>query len=166
MADDDYEILPHAELDYLRKEVERLKKNPYGDTESGETLLDAMNNLTGSINRLLSILETANEEMIQDYEGSKTSHRMDRLIEQNEKLAVGIVAIGELVKDVLKRGEKSEEPVRDELSGQDAPFEEPIQNSQPTPKEGEIPSLAGLPPPPRDTPTNLAPLDDAPLPPQ
>ena len=40
--DDEYEILPKDELDYLRKEVEKLKKNPYGDTETGKTLLDSV----------------------------------------------------------------------------------------------------------------------------
>lgn len=101
MVDDDYEILPHQELEYLRKEVERLKKNPYGDTETGQTLLDSMNSLTSAINRLLGVLETANDEVIRDYQENKTSERMERLVEQNEKLAEGILAIGELVKKVL-----------------------------------------------------------------
>lgn len=100
MADDDYEILPHAELDYLRHEVERLKKNPFGDTHTGQTMLDAMNNLTNSINKLTNILETANDEIIKDYEDNKLSSRMDRINEHNEKLAEGLVAVTKVLKEI------------------------------------------------------------------
>lgn len=101
MTDDDYEILPHHELEYLRHEVERIKKNPFGDTGTGQTLLDSMNNLTLAINRMLAVLEGANDEIVKDYHENKTSMRMDRLAEQNHKLAEGMLAVGELVKQVL-----------------------------------------------------------------
>ena len=101
MTDDDYEILPHHEPEYLRHEVEKLKKNPMGDTGTAQTLLDSMNGLTLAINKLLNVLESANDEIIKDYHENKTSMRMDRLAEQNHKLAEGMVAVGELVKQVL-----------------------------------------------------------------
>lgn len=102
MADDEYEILPHQELEYLRRELERLKKNPFGDTQTGQTLLDSMNNLTLSINKLLDVLTSANDELVRDYHENKTSERLSKMMEQNEKLAQGIVAVGELVKQVLQ----------------------------------------------------------------
>jgi len=187
LADDDYEILPHKELEYLRHEVERLKKSPYGDTETGETLLDSMNNLTTSINRLLAVLETANEEMIHDYEDNKTSKRLERLTEQNEKLAVGLVAVGELVKEVLAKEDVESGMAELEKFSEETMQQPEVSRTKPMPiqpisaeeekspfssldtqqaLQEEIPSVRGLPPPPKDTPLDPGSIDDVPLPPR
>lgn len=193
MVDDDYEILPHGELEYLRKEVEKLKKNPFGNTETGQTLLDAINALSTNINKLNSILESANDEMIRDYEETKSSDRIDRMMEQNEKLAEGMVAIGRLIKDVQEeqkrssalRGGFSEVSSFSTNVAQLAPAKgqakipapktltkNPFQEKEITldttlPRQSfmamdpeELPSLKGLPPPPK----GLAPITDVPKP--
>ena len=116
---DDYEILPHTELEKMRSDITQIKENPFGQTETGQTMLDAMNNLTGSINRLLNVLETANDEIVRDYEENKTSSRMDMIIEQNTKIAESMVKIAEMV-----QGNDTSMPV------EQTKFEEPAPRPQ------------------------------------
>jgi hypothetical protein len=103
LRDDEYELMPHTELEYLRKEVERLKRNPLGDTQASISLLDSMNKLSVSVSRLNDILTGANDEMVKAYSDASVQEQLRRLGEQNEKLARGIVAVAELVKEVQRK---------------------------------------------------------------
>lgn len=147
--EEEYEILPHQELEYLRHEVEKLKKNPFGDTTTGETLLDSMNSLTNAINKLNTILESANDEMIRDYQENKASDKLGRMIEQQEKLAQGIIAVGEMVKQLSKTTKKiehtemSQKPVEEEIPLQTLP--PPLTNNPDLPPINNM----DVPPPPR-----------------
>ena len=112
--DDEYEILPKNELDYLRKEVEKLKKNPYGNTETGKTLLDSMQELTNSINKLISLFQTTQKELVEEYAKSNPSETLSEILDQNEKIAKGTLAVADLIKkqqesvDEIKAQVKSE----------------------------------------------------------
>jgi hypothetical protein len=138
MADEEYEILPHEEIEHLRREVEKLKKSPYGETGKGQTLLDSMERLTNSINRLVKLLEEVEEEVIEEYEKNKPpAHQMNKLLDQNEKIAQGIVTLADMMK-------KKEEPV------EQTPPVEQIPPAQPTTQPEEVLTQA---PPTQPEPT-------------
>jgi hypothetical protein len=100
LKDDEYELMPHQELEYLRKEVERLKRNPLGDTQASISLLDAINRLNLQIGKLNDVLAGANDEMTRAWSDTSVQEQMKRMLEQQEKLAKGIVAVATLVKDM------------------------------------------------------------------
>jgi len=110
MKNEDYEILPHEELERLRKEIEHLKKNPYSDSKENKNLLDSMENLTTSIKKLTSILEEAQEDLIKEYAEASPTALLKQLSMQNQKIAEGIVALSDLIK-------KKEDTPRRSMSG-------------------------------------------------
>jgi len=137
--------------------VERLKKNPYGDSETGQTLLESMNQLTSSINRLLSVLETANEEMIRDYETDRESERLDKIESQNEKIAEALVSVAKMLKEGGGTPEFAPLP---QQSVAPTPTSNPFEHVR-REESKELPSVAHMPKPPK----NIN-LDDVPSPPQ
>ncbi len=115
---EEYELLPHEEIERLRKEVEKLKKSPYGDTETGRNLLDSMEELNNSLNKLISIFEKTNAELMDEYENSKPAERLSRIEEQNQKIAGGIVALSNMIKNnYANKPSSSQKPFYPSLSG-------------------------------------------------
>lgn len=121
MADDEYEILPHQELEYLRHEVERLKRNPLGDTQASVSLLDSIAKLNENVERLVRIFESANDEMVALMKDSTLQDQLHRLRQENEKIANGIVALSRM----LERLDRPPEPKQ-----QPNPFEEQIDDDE------------------------------------
>ncbi|NQU98931.1 hypothetical protein HQ533_05700 [Candidatus Woesearchaeota archaeon] len=101
---DDYELLPHEELEALRREVQHLKKSPYPDSKQNKNLLDTMDDLNTSINKLIKIFEGAQEDIIKEYSESSPTQILKQISEQNAKIAEGIVALADLVKGGPPRG--------------------------------------------------------------
>lgn len=99
-SNDEYELVPREQLEYLQRELEKVKKNPFGDTDNSKDLLSSMDALNSNIKRLISILETANDEITKDYKDESHTRRLDALLEQNTKLAKGIVAIADLLREI------------------------------------------------------------------
>lgn len=98
MQDDDYELMPRTELEYLRHEVEKLKRNPLGDTQASISLLDAINKLNTSVSKLNDIFTSANDDMLKAFHDTSLQDQLHKLQENQEKLAKGIVAVSEMVK--------------------------------------------------------------------
>jgi hypothetical protein len=98
MQDDDYELMPRTELEYLRHEVEKLKRNPLGDTQASITLLDSINKLNASVSKLSDIFTSANDDMLKAFHDTSLQEQLHKLQENQEKLAKGIVAVSEMVK--------------------------------------------------------------------
>ena len=94
----DYELLPHEELEALRKEIEHLKKNPYSGSKQNKNLLDSMDELSISINKLVKILEGSQEEPIKEYAEASPTKLLKQISDQNAKIAEGIVAISKIMK--------------------------------------------------------------------
>ncbi len=97
---DDYELVPRTQIEYLRSEVEKLRRNPFGDSKSSKDVLTALDDLNVNVRKLVAIFETANDEIVRDYKDRANTERMNRVVEQNEKLAKGIVTIAELLKEM------------------------------------------------------------------
>jgi hypothetical protein len=168
VVNDDYEILPHQELEYLRKEVERLKGNPAA-MQGSHDLAESMNALTGTINRLLNVLESANDDMLRDYEDNRTVKHMQKLEEQNRKIAEAVVALGEHVKQTGPRMPEPEPqptfipeavPANPVQSVQEKPTAPPApQNLSPSVSHSDIPSFNSM-------RRKRLDMDDVPNPPQ
>ncbi len=138
--EEEYELLPRTELDYMRKEVERLKRNPLGDTQASISLLDSIGKLNENIARLVQIFESANEEMSRAVQDAGVQEQLRKLRDENAKIAHGIVAVAELVKDVRAEQRAS--------------------------RAGDPPEPASEPVPASTAPSSGAQMDDAPLPPR
>lgn len=96
---DDYELLPHEELEKLRRDIEHLKKSPYPGTKQNKNLLDSMESLSDSINRLIAIFEGTQEDLIKEYKDASPTKLLVKVSEQNVKIAEGIVAVAEMLKN-------------------------------------------------------------------
>ena len=99
--DDEYEILPRQEVETLKKELERLKKNPFGETKEGDNILEAINNLNNNIRRLIDIFTKAGADLEKDYgDVNGPIGVLNDIKDQNEQIAQGVLAVADMVKDV------------------------------------------------------------------
>lgn len=103
MADDgEYELLPHEELEYLRNEIHEIKRNPIKGYEKADDLKESIDKLNTSINNLITLFSNTNDELINAFNKTTIEEHFDLLSSQNEKIAQGILAVAELVKDSNK----------------------------------------------------------------
>ena len=102
MGDDDYDLLPHSELKKLESEIDSLKTSP--STPKGETL-KTMQELSDSLKSMINVFsEAKNELRIEDEEKELVSkkigpiiEKLDNLLDQNEKIAEGILSIADMI---------------------------------------------------------------------
>jgi hypothetical protein len=106
--DDEYELLPKQEIEALKKELERLKKNPLGDLKEGENLLDSINELNNNIRKLIDIFTKAGADLDQQYNEFNPMGDLKAIRDQNEQIAHGIVAVGDMIKDMKEEHKKEE----------------------------------------------------------
>jgi hypothetical protein len=92
---DDYELMPSHELDDLRHEVSILKKGSLTDGDKARVLIESMDRLTISINRLITILDDAQKDIIDEYQESKPAQKLSQILEQNELIAKALVAVSD-----------------------------------------------------------------------
>ncbi|NOZ80080.1 MAG: hypothetical protein GXP63_00265 [DPANN group archaeon] len=152
--DDEYELTPHKELIKLRQELERLKKDSISDTSSDD-LLGHIKELNHSIKSLTILFKDAAQDISHSDEKIHTvqqnfnpmMERLDMLVEQNKKIAAGIVSVAELIR------EKMNEPLHPEPAAMPSslygstPSLGP-QGLQSLPKEPAAPSFSSAPPMP------------------
>ncbi|MCX6706959.1 MAG: hypothetical protein NT001_02350 [Candidatus Woesearchaeota archaeon] len=109
---DEYELVPEKEVEDLKRDIEEIKRNPLGSTASGRDIVKAMKDLTDSVNHLIALFRDAADAMkLEEKEseaiGKKLAPMLDKLntlIDQNEKIARGIVGVADIVKeDVYKK---------------------------------------------------------------
>lgn len=156
VSDDDYEMIPHKEIVDLKKELEKLKKGPAPGAKN------QMENLTNSINNLLSLFKEASSQMhLEEEEANMVSEKLipiegklDQLLDQQQKIAEGIVALADLVKEMKQQQSKPAPVPRPRMA--------PPPGSMPPPPMG---APGPMPPPPRGAPQGgLPPLP--PMPPR
>jgi hypothetical protein len=92
---DDYELMPSHELDDLRREVSSLKKNTMVEGDKTRILIESMDRLTISINRLITILNDAQKDIIDEYQEAKPAEKLNQLFEQNETIARALISMSE-----------------------------------------------------------------------
>ncbi|MBW2966902.1 hypothetical protein KY362_00290 [Candidatus Woesearchaeota archaeon] len=155
MTEDEYAIVSKKEFMQLKKELDRLKKNPLEGSESGENLQDSIDNLNKSLNVMLEVFKQASEDMkLEEHETEMVSkqlgpinEKLETLIDQNQKIAKGIVAVADMVKEKLEEIEQAEEHPKLPPLGP-APKPKPSRPSAPEPARfGPAPGAPFGPPP-------------------
>jgi hypothetical protein len=107
VRDDDYELMPRQEIDRLRREV--AQNDPSG-TPEGETLKAAVQRLNANMERLIGILEGANDDMLKLYSDGSMQEQITKMLAQQDELARGIVAVADLVR-MLPQNQPPSTPV-------------------------------------------------------
>ena len=112
---DDYEIVSKRDIEHLKKEILELKRNPYGASDRGKELQDAMDRLNHSINKLIEIFEDAETDIIEEYQESKPAEKLNQILDQNETIAKTLLKINEQME--VQNAENSQAEVsRPEIS--------------------------------------------------
>lgn len=67
-------------------------------------LIESMDRLHDALSRMITLLENANREMYEDAQsGYHDEHaKLDRLLDQNEKIARGVVALADIVRERVR----------------------------------------------------------------
>ncbi len=93
--EDSYEMVPYKDIMELKKDIEELKKG------NSPEFISSMRSLTSVINELIAILKEAAKGMSEDSSSSfkSISEKLDTIVAQNEKIADGLVAIGDMVEN-------------------------------------------------------------------
>jgi hypothetical protein len=173
MEDDEYAIVSKKEFLMLKRELDKLKKNPLEGSESGENLQASIDNLNKSLNVMLEVFKQAAEDMKLEEHDSEMigkqigpiAEKIDTLIDQNQKIAKGIVAVADMVKEKLEEiGEKAAAPKLPPLSGGPKPAAPTSRPSFGGPMPPQRPSFGGpggMPPPglpPLGEPEGMGPM--------
>ena len=136
------------DIDRLRQELSSLKPL---DSQP-QTLLESINRLQATMDKLLVLFENANKEIYEEYHTGMhdNSEKINTLIEQNEKIARGMVALADMLKNT-----KTASPV-----AQPAP--QPVMQAQPVQPQPvaafTFPATATSAPPPLPKPAQPEPL--------
>lgn len=163
MSEEEYEILPHEEIQKLRQEVKELKKNPMGNVQESEDLKTAMSKLTKAMHNLIDILTKTNDEMVSEFKRTTMSQHFQKISDQNEKIAQALLGMVQLQEN--NQHQEIEQPtasVKDNIpgimqtntqqpTGVDAPIQNPTATSPTTIENNSqlSPNMQGinLPPP-------------------
>ncbi|MBW2969002.1 hypothetical protein KY304_02445 [Candidatus Woesearchaeota archaeon] len=102
MADEEYELLPHKEIEELKEELAKLKEFEITPTKKLRVSLVELNS---KLDKLLDIFEDAMRQ-VQIEEGGMTFHekmkpivdKMNKILDQNAQIAEGIVTIADMMK--------------------------------------------------------------------
>lgn len=143
--DSDYELMPKKEVEKLKKELNALKRNPYGESDRGQDLQKSIERLNNTMNKLIAILEDAQQDIIDEYNESKPIEKLNQILDQNETIAKALVSIHDKV------GSEDGRP-QDEVSHDENALPIPdmgpiiVQNPQiPRPGPQPLPQMAPLP---------------------
>ena len=160
--EEEYELLPHREIEALRDELKQLKSMP---EEAGPHTDVAFEELTKKMDRLIEIF-TAAEHEIKVEEGALTFkekmapliQKMDKILEQNSEIAEGVVALADILSEMRSKLEVG------------VAFKPKAPGVMPPPAAPRVPPLGGPPggiPPPGVPPVGppIPPVGPGPLPP-
>ncbi|MBR9677400.1 hypothetical protein GOV04_04620 [Candidatus Woesearchaeota archaeon] len=109
MTDDDYELISHKEIAELRKQITEMKGGKTASPASAQSaepsttsnMEELLEQLNTNITTMLAVFKEAgkNLEEGQDTVGVEIIGKLDTVIEQNKKIAKGIVTVADMIKD-------------------------------------------------------------------
>ncbi|MBS3125333.1 hypothetical protein J4211_03715 [Candidatus Woesearchaeota archaeon] len=141
-SEDEYELLPHREIEELKAELSKLKEFDIAPTKKLQVSLLELNT---KLDKLITIFEDAGHEMRTEESSlsfSEKMHpileRMNKILDQNAEIASGILAVADLLKE-----KKSEAPAHPDFTTFASPM---LQMGTPKPM-----GLPPIPPPPKRT---------------
>ena len=128
--EEEYELLPHREIEDLKEELSKLKEFEVAPSKKLQVSLLEVNQ---KLDKLITIFEDASHEMRVEEGGLSFSdkmkpllEKMNKILEQNSEIASGILALADMVKEV--RGQSGK---------MDSGFE--TYNAPPTPANFNVP---------------------------
>ena len=102
MADDDYDLLPHQEIEELKRQVQELKTR--SDKSSSQEIVKSLDQLTRAMDSMLRLFTEASQEVKgDDKEHEQIAEKLDEVMEQNKTIAEGMVAVLDMVGDFVER---------------------------------------------------------------
>ncbi len=173
MTSDDYELLPQQVIQDLKYEVEALKKRLSApDAKINELILE-LESMKESIHDLHSIFTQALAEVKSDdnmhvKKLDDTGSKIDILMQQNETIAKGMIAIADKVDDFISKQNKmnGSYPAQPSYMPQNNQSPNPAQINMGMPPLGGMSAPSRMAPPPSFgdmpplTPSSSAPLED------
>lgn len=120
MAEDDYDLMPHAEIARLKNEVTELRNALAGKkgvkispkTMEFDELQGSIDRLSTAITSLLLLFKKASEDIGSEHHHTTHEHlgdmnthlenlnsKMEQLLKHNEEIAKGILVVAELIKE-------------------------------------------------------------------
>jgi hypothetical protein len=107
-----YDMVPHSEINELKRQLQELRSK--SQASSSHELLNSMSALTNSMNSMLKLFsEAADELKLEEKQGTGVSKRLDpidekleTIISQNKVIAEGMVAISDMIKDIIDKKHK------------------------------------------------------------
>ena len=167
--EEEYELVPEKEVEDLKKDIDEIKKNPFGSSPSAKELVRAIKDLNDSVNHLIGLFRDAADAMkLEEKEseaiGKKLApmlQKMDSLIDQNEKIARGIVGVADMVREDMSGKTEPQRPsfrISSPIEEQEsAPMAPPSMAQQRmsqiapapdiSPPPGMMQGMGGMPPP-------------------
>ncbi len=154
-TEDEYELLPHKEIEELKRELQNLKE--FEITPSKKMQVSVLE-LNKKLDKLLTIFEDASHQVKVEEGGLSFAEKMtpllekmNKILEQNAEIASGILAVADMVKEVRGGPVRRQAPKMRIPPGAPRAFE----------------PIAGppIPPPPRTAPPRAAPPVAPPRPP-
>jgi hypothetical protein len=182
MSGDEFEIVPKKDIEGLKQDVEDIKKDPLGSAPTGKNLSGSMDKLTKSMDNMFELFKVANKEIKEEASSlefmkqigplfENMNKKMDNVLEQHDKIADGIIAIADLIKQMKEENEKRSKrelivekkrpvppaPTPTTTQAPSAPVEPQYQEPTPTPPRTIPPPMAGGPAPMPDRPSIMPP---------
>ena len=146
-VEEEYELLPHKEIEELKTELRRLKEFEFAPAKKMQVSLVELNQ---KLDRLLAVFDEA-MHAVRTEEGGLTFQekmkplveKMNKILDQNASIAEGMVAIADMGKELRDKIEGNEEE-------EAAPVAPPLVIPLPVPPP--LFPRAPMPPPPRFPP--------------
>ena len=114
-AEDEYELLPHREIQELKEELSKLKDF---EVAPSKRLHVSLLELNTKLEKLLTIFEDASHEMRAEEGGlgftekmKPLLEKMNKILDQNAEIASGILALADMVKERSQEMRPIEEDV-------------------------------------------------------
>jgi hypothetical protein len=103
----EYELVSHSKIESLRDELDQLR-SVKGKKPSHVDVLSSMHHMTNTLERFMSMFEEAVDEMKAEEKEEEIflkeikplMDKLDQVLEQNEKIAQGVVALADMINDV------------------------------------------------------------------
>lgn len=155
---EEYELLPHKEIQELKEELRKLKEFEITPTKKMHVTMIELNH---KLDKLITIFEDAMHEVRVEEGGLSFAEKMkpvvskmNKILEQNSEIASGILAVADMLKGKEARPTYEEEP---ELPSLEAPPRPPVPPTPPSPR-----APPGPPGPPKPAPAEGPPLPPPP----
>lgn len=119
VKEDSYKLATYGDILKSKKKLnELISKKPY--KQDGLSSMNSMNDLTKGMDAMLKLFKEASQELKVDNKEKSINKKLDEIADQNKIIAEGMVAISDMVKEMVeKKKESASLPVPEPISVSD-----------------------------------------------